>query len=216
MDQLKRLTNTIESVRAVLLDAEEKEQQNHAVQIWIRRLKDDVLHPVDDLLGKFVIEDMRHKMNEYPKKKVTLVLHSISPNRISFRRKMAHEIEKIQKKINDVVKDMSELNLNSNVVVVDQNYSVKRESSSFVLQSDIIGSEDDKSEIISLLRQTNENQSVSVFAIVGIGGLGKTALAQLVYNDVELKKDFEKTMWVCVADNFDVKYIVKKMLKLYQ
>ncbi|CAJ2664717.1 unnamed protein product [Trifolium pratense] len=212
MDELERLKNTVESVRAVLLDAEEKQQRNHAVEIWIRRLKDDVLHPADNLLDEFVIEDMRHKMIESHKNKVRQVLHSLSPNGIAFRLKMAHEIEKIQKKLNDVVKDMSGLNLNTNVVV-EQSNTLRRETSSFVSQSDIIGREDNKNEMISLLRQSHENQHISVVAIVGFGGLGKTALAQLVYNDGEIKNIFEKIMWVCVSDNFDVKIIVQNMLE---
>ncbi|MCI05347.1 CC-NBS-LRR resistance protein, partial [Trifolium medium] len=81
-------------------------------------------------------------------------------------------------------------------------------------QSDIIGREDNKNEIISLLRQSHENQHISVVAIVGIGGLGKTALAQLVYNDGEVTKVFDKSMWVCVSDNFDVNIIIRKMLEL--
>ncbi|XP_045787894.1 disease resistance protein RGA2-like [Trifolium pratense] len=213
MDQLERLKSTVESIRAVLLDAEEKQQKSHAVQIWIKRLKDDVLHPADNLLDEFLIEDMRHKMDESHKNKVSQVLHSLSPNRIAFRRKMAHEIEKIQKKLNDVVKDMSSLNLNHNIVAVEQSNTIRRETSSFVSQSDIIGREDNKNEIISLLRQSHENQHISVVAIVGIGGLGKTALAQLVYNDGEIKNIFENIMWVCVSDNFDVKTILKNMLE---
>jgi Cdc6-like AAA superfamily ATPase len=105
------------------------------------------------------------------------------------------------------------LNLNPNVVVLEQSNKLSRETSSFVLESHVIGREDDKNEIISLLRQSHENQHVSVVAIVGIGGLGKTALAQLVYNDGEVKQVFEKCMWICVSDNFDVKTIVKKMLE---
>ncbi|KAK2451212.1 disease resistance protein RGA2 [Trifolium repens] len=214
MDELERLKNTVESVRAVLLDAEEKQQKSHAVKNWIRRLKYDVLHPADDLLDEFIIEDMKHKMDETPKNKFTKVLVSLSPNKVSFRRKMAHEIESIQKNINDVVKDMSGLNLNHNVVVFEQSNNVKRETCSYVLEKDIIGREADKKEVISLLRQTQENQNVSVVAIVGIGGLGKTALAQLVYNDGEVRNIFEKYMWVCVSDNFDVKTIVKKTLEV--
>ncbi|MCI51888.1 NBS-LRR resistance protein, partial [Trifolium medium] len=61
----------VESIRAVLLDAEDKQEQSHAVQIWIKRLKDDVLHPADNLLDEFVIEDTRHKMDEAHKNKVT-------------------------------------------------------------------------------------------------------------------------------------------------
>ncbi|CAJ2664715.1 unnamed protein product [Trifolium pratense] len=213
MDQLERLKSTVESIRAVLLDAEEKQQKSHAVQIWIKRLKDDVLHPADNLLDEFLIQDMKHKMDESHKNKVSQVLHSLSPNRIAFRRKMAHEIEKIQKKLNDVVKDMSGLNLNHNIVAVEQSNTIRWETSSFVSQSDIIGRVDNKNEIISLLRQSHENQHISVVAIVGIGGLGKTALAQLVYNDGEIKNIFENIMWVCVSDNFDVKTILKNMLE---
>ncbi|CAJ2664719.1 unnamed protein product [Trifolium pratense] len=178
MDELERLKSTMESIRAVLLDAEDKQEKSHAVQVWIRRLKDHVLHPADNLLDEFLIEDMRDKMEESPKNKVTQVLHSLSPSKIAFRKRMAHEIEKIQKKLNDVVKDMSGLNLNTNVVV-EQSNTLRRETSSFVSQSDIIGREDNKNEMISLLRQSHENQHISVVAIVGFGGLGKTALAQL-------------------------------------
>jgi hypothetical protein len=37
---------------------------------------------------------------------------------------------------------------------------------------------------------------------------------KLTYNDGEVKKVFEKSMWVCISNNFDVKTIVKKMLEL--
>ncbi|PNX87557.1 CC-NBS-LRR resistance protein, partial [Trifolium pratense] len=108
---------------------------------------------------------------------------------------------------------MSGLNLTPNVMVVEKTNSVRRETSSYVLESDIIGREYDKKNIISLLRQPHEIQNVSLVAIVGIGGLGKTALAQLVYNDVEVQNLFEKYMWVCISNNFDVKTILKKMLE---
>jgi len=172
-----------------------------------------VLLPADDLIDEFLIEDTIRKRDKAHKNKMRQVFHSLSLSTTAFRRKMTHEIEKIQKSFNDVVKDMSRLNLNSNAVVAEKTNDVRRETSSFVLESEIIGREDDKKEIISLLRQSHENQLVSMVAIVGIGGLGKTALSQLVYNDGEVTKLFEKTMWVCVSDNFDVKTILKNMLE---
>ncbi|KAL5062973.1 hypothetical protein RYX36_024710 [Vicia faba] len=211
MDELESLRKTFELIKDVLLDAEDKQQQNRAIQIWITRLKDDVFHPADNLLDEFLIQDMSHKTQ---KNKMTKVLHSFSTNKIVFRSRTAHEIEKIQKKCNDIAKDMFYLNLNPNLVVVEHSNNVKRETSSFVFESDITGREDDKKKIISLLRQSHdENHHVSVVAIVGIGGLGKTALAQLVYNDREVKDMFEKSMWVCVSDNFDVKTIVKTIIE---
>ncbi|XP_027336176.1 putative disease resistance protein RGA3 isoform X2 [Abrus precatorius] len=108
---------------------------------------------------------------------------------------------------------MKDLNLSPRSGVVKQTNSEWRETCSFVLESDIIGRDDSKKEIISLLRQPHENRKVSVIAIVGLGGLGKTTLAQLVYNDFEVQNFFEMQMWVCVSDNFDVKTILKKILE---
>ncbi|KAL2925066.1 putative disease resistance protein RGA3, partial [Bienertia sinuspersici] len=74
---------------------------------------------------------------------------------------------------------------------------------------DIIGREDDLESIVGTLIDPNVQRDVSFLSIVGIGGLGKTTLAQLVYNDPRL--------WTCVADQdqqqlLDVKEIICKIL----
>ncbi|KAL5698409.1 hypothetical protein ACHQM5_029452 [Ranunculus cassubicifolius] len=45
-----------------------------------------------------------------------------------------------------------------------------------------------------------------------MGGLGKTTLAQWVYNDERAKDHFEVRAWVCVSDDFDVKRLTKAIL----
>ncbi|CAJ2664751.1 putative disease resistance protein RGA1 [Trifolium pratense] len=212
MGELERLKNTVESIKAVLLDADEKQEKSHAVQNWVRRLK-DVLIPADDLLDEFLIQDMIQKRDEPHRNKVKKVLRSFSPNKFALRHKMTNEIEKIQKMFDDVVRDMTGLNLNPKVGVVEKTNNEWRETSSYVLESNIIGRDDDKEKIVSLLRQSHGDQNVSLVAIVGIGGLGKTTLAQLVYSDDQVQNLFDKSMWVCVSDNFDVKTILKNMLK---
>ncbi|KAK4591996.1 hypothetical protein RGQ29_016463 [Quercus rubra] len=81
------------------------------------------------------------------------------------------------------------------------------------IRGDVIGREGDKKVIIDRLMDPKIEENVSVLPIVGIGGLGKTTLAQFVFNDEEIKNHFEKKLWVCVSEDFDVKIIVEKILE---
>jgi hypothetical protein len=56
-------------------------------------------------------------------------------------------------------------------------------------------------------------RNVNVIPIVGIGGLGKTTLAKLVYNDKRVVSHFELRMWVCVFEDFNVIRLIKEILK---
>ncbi|WRX24822.1 NB-ARC - like 10, partial [Theobroma cacao] len=63
------------------------------------------------------------------------------------------------------------------------------------------------------MQDPTDGEDVSVLPIVGIGGLGKTALAKLVYNDECVDRHFELKMWVCVSDDFDLKRLMIKIIK---
>lgn len=60
---------------------------------------------------------------------------------------------------------------------------------------------------------SNDNKDLSVIPVVGLGGLGKTTLTKLVYNDHSVVENFELRTWVCVSEEFDLKKLVEKILK---
>ncbi|XP_078154650.1 disease resistance protein RGA2-like [Carex rostrata] len=49
-----------------------------------------------------------------------------------------------------------------------------------------------------------------------MGGLGKTTLAQLVYNDPRVKGYFNLTLWVCVSEEFNIGHHIKSIIELVQ
>ncbi|KAJ1272839.1 hypothetical protein BS78_06G233000 [Paspalum vaginatum] len=66
----------------------------------------------------------------------------------------------------------------------------------------------------SILRMITEGTSdgVLILPIVGIAGIGKTALAQLVYNDPTVKNQFDHRIWIWVSNSFDVVRLTIEML----
>ncbi|XP_027334463.1 putative disease resistance protein RGA3 [Abrus precatorius] len=212
MKELEALKKTIGSINDVLLDADNKQEQVR-VRNWISDFK-EALHAADDFLDDLAFQFKRDKLDAVHQKGLNkLIKYWSSSKRIDSPIQMTQDIKKTRESFDDLVKETKDLNLRPSSMVVKQTDSEWRETDSSVLESDIIGRDDCKKEIISLLRQACEKEKVSVIAIVGIGGLGKTALAQLVYNDLEVQKFFDMQMWVCVSDNFDVKTILKKILE---
>ena len=56
--ELEKLQKTLTTINAVLLDAEEQQQEkNHEVENWVRMFK-DVIYDADDLLDDFATYDL--------------------------------------------------------------------------------------------------------------------------------------------------------------
>ena len=205
--EIEKLTSTVSTIRAVILDAEKQSSHNHQIKDWLRKLK-DVLHDADDLLDDFSTQVLRHKV--MIKKKVRIF--SSSSNRIAFSPKMGRQIKAIRERLNAIAKDKEDFHFIQSFIE-PQVMSRDRETYSFVLEDEVVGRENDKEVIIELLFDDNVVENISIIPIVGIGGLGKTTLAQLVYNDQSVNKNFELKLWVCISEIFDVKRIVKEILE---
>ncbi|TQE13013.1 hypothetical protein C1H46_001388 [Malus baccata] len=124
---------------------------------------------------------------------------------------MGHKIKDINKRLSEVANRKTfHLEVNR-----EDTRFVKRErvTHSFVRKENVIGREKDKMAIIQLLLDSISTENVSTISIVGIGGLGKTALAQLIFNEEVIQKHFEMKIWTCVSNVFELDIVVKKILQ---
>uniref|UniRef100_A0A2N9FMK0 Disease resistance protein RGA3 n=1 Tax=Fagus sylvatica TaxID=28930 RepID=A0A2N9FMK0_FAGSY len=204
--EIENLRNTVSTIQAVILDAEKQSSHSHQIKDWLTKLK-DVLHDADELLDDFSTEVLRHKVMT---KKVHIF--SSSSNWLAFSPKIVHEIKAIRERLKAIEKDKESFHFIQSYIE-PQVMNRDRETYSFVLEEEVVGREDDKEAIIQRLFDVNVIENISIIPIIGIGGLGKTTLAQLVYNDENVKKGFELKLWICISDIFDVKRIVKEILE---
>uniref|UniRef100_A0A2N9IQY7 Uncharacterized protein n=1 Tax=Fagus sylvatica TaxID=28930 RepID=A0A2N9IQY7_FAGSY len=210
-NEFEKIKNTVSTIRAVLLDAAEQQSHNHQVRDWLEKLKDAV-YDADDLLGEFSTEAMRRSTVSGNKIAKEVRTFFSSSNQVAFRLDMSRKIKARRKKLDAIAEDRKKFHLKENHVETNAVSRKREPTHSFVREEEVIGREEDKKAIINLLLESNVEENVSVIPIVGIGGLGKTTLAQYVFNDKDVEKYFELKMWVCVSDNFELKIIVEKII----
>ncbi|KAF3680633.1 hypothetical protein FXO37_03212 [Capsicum annuum] len=145
-DELKNLSATVSSIKAVLIDVEEQQGSSKLVRDWIKRLK-KVFLEADDLLDDVATEVKHRKL-----------FNKASLNLLERREPFLREPYSVQ-------------------------FNLDRETYSFVPEGEVIGRNDDKKKIVKFLLDSKVEENVVVISIVGLGGLGKTTLAQCMFND---------------------------------
>ncbi|XP_030959120.1 putative disease resistance protein RGA3 [Quercus lobata] len=205
------LNDTVSTISDVLLDAEEQQQHNNQVKVWLNRLK-DAIYDADNLLDDISTEALRREVMTQNKKAKEVRIFFSKSNQLAYGFKMGRKVKAMRDRLDAIAKDrgfhLDERHVETQVV----GYGM-RETYSFVRDEEVIGRDYDKDKIIKILLNSNVEESVLILPIVGLGGLGKTTLAQLIFNDEKIQNHFEQRLWVCVSNDFEVEVIVMKILE---
>ncbi|XP_021753576.1 disease resistance protein RGA2-like [Chenopodium quinoa] len=220
--ELADLNKTVFTIKNVLLDADSKRELSIEARGYIDELKAAV-YDADDLFDEFFTLAELKQLRSLTKggKFFAKVRCFFSyKDQVSRAYRMSHQVKDIKKQLDKIVTNHHKFGFSVDYRPISRR---REDTCSYLDAKSIIGREDDKKVVIGMLLDPNndDKEDFRFLTIVGVGGLGKTTLAQLVYNDKEVEKEFpdpKLRLWVCVSDQdgeqFDVKVICCKILEL--
>nr|KYP38145.1 Putative disease resistance RPP13-like protein 1 [Cajanus cajan] len=208
---LKKLKVKLLSISVVIDDAEEKQFSNSYVKAWLDEVK-DVVFDAEDLLDEIDYEFSKCKL-EAESYTATNKVRNFDTEIVTRMKQVLDDLEYLSSQKSDLgLEEARGVGVGSRL---SSKVSQKLPSTSLVVESVIYGRDDEKEVIFNwLTTNTNKGNQLSILSIVGMGGVGKTTLAQHVYNDPRMEEaNFGIKAWVCVSNDFDVLTVSKKILE---
>ncbi|CAN6242227.1 unnamed protein product [Urochloa humidicola] len=217
-EQHKLLKRKLPAILDVINDAEEQAaKQREGAKAWLEEVQ-AVAYRANDVLDEFKYEALRRKAKaEGHYKALGMDVIKLFPthNRVAFRYKMASKLRMILEEIDVLIAEMTAFRFKFKP---QQAMPIKWRQTDASIPTDSVDIAEEsrakeKNHLVGRLLARASSDILTVLPIVGMGGLGKTTLAQLIYNDPAIQKHFELRLWVCVSDEFDVDFLADKIVK---
>ncbi|KAM0866960.1 hypothetical protein ACQ4PT_042314 [Festuca glaucescens] len=191
---LKKMKMALESVDALLEDAGKRSVTDKATLLWLKRLK-DTMYAISDMIDEFEAD------TEFSFKKYLAIM--IPCITVVPKITMANKMEKMREDLEVITDQHKKFRLTEGTNANEPKVTDIRETWS-IMETQIVGRTEEKEEILSSLFDSMTKE-ITILPIYGIGGLGKTTLAKMIYNNTQFKEYSQ--VWVYVSQTFDLKKI---------
>jgi SpoVK/Ycf46/Vps4 family AAA+-type ATPase len=180
-------------------------------KIWARNVR-ELSYDIEDNIDTFMVQVKGHQLAKKQgfKKFIDKTLGSLMQPKI--RRKIASDIRDIKNRVVEVHDRRRRYEVNCSVdkpVKVDPLALVAMVR--YKNPAELVGIEESGDEVIKILMECNEvsKEQKKIVSIVGFGGLGKTTLANAVYE--KLRAQFDCSAFVSVSQTPNMDRLFKDM-----
>ncbi|KAI7731484.1 hypothetical protein M8C21_026908 [Ambrosia artemisiifolia] len=223
-DDMLTLKHDFDKIQAVLHDAEDKRNSEIPVYLWLRSLRSVTLE-VEDVVDEISTEALLQRL--YKERGISNRVRTSSfsnHNLLMFRFRIAKRVKSIRRKLDAIASKISELNLTPSGAISHVDVGIENEIPDRLLtpdsfdsiDSDVVGREEELEMVIRTICNKDIGKSevgeIRVYAIMGDQGLGKTTLAQAVYDHELVNQYFELKIWIDVFENLQLKEIINGII----
>ena len=209
--EIDKMGDKLRDLKNFLADVDRRNITDSSVQEWVGHLK-GAMYEATDILDLCQLKAMERGPS-------TKDVGCFNPLLFCMRNPShAHDIGTRIKALNkrlDTIKERSAafsfINIGayedrSSKVHVTRSGNPNRETTGEFDRAGVVGEkiEQDTRKLVEIMLSEKEgNTNIMVVAIVGVGGIGNTTLAQNVINDETMKAEFDNTIWLSINKDFD-------------
>ncbi|KAK3418331.1 hypothetical protein EUGRSUZ_H04285 [Eucalyptus grandis] len=212
--EIELIRDEFERMKAFLEHAESSKDNDPELKVWVKQVR-DVAYDVEDILDEFTLNLARDHGDG-----VMRYLHKIklSINNLKERRHLSSKITDIRKKVHSISEGHRRYHFKSYCTEQSASTSIGgtswhdlREDTFPVEEGELVGIDQPREELIKWL--VDGEPGLEVVSILGMGGSGKTTLAERVYDNHQVKAYFHSHAWISVSQSYKIQNILRDMIK---
>nr|UBY07433.1 NBS-LRR disease resistance protein [Dasypyrum villosum] len=218
--EIRFLEAEMEHMKAALLKISEApidQPPDKQIKLWANDVR-DLSYDLEDSIDKFMVrvethaQDKSHSFKDFIDKSLSL----LTKGRI--RHKIGIDIKDIKSRIEEVSERRDRYKVDGVAAAKPTGPTVDtlRQAALHRKATELVGIDEKSLEVVEMLTERDDQVSqkqLKVVSIVGSGGLGKTTLANAVYE--KLKRKFDCVAFVTVSLNPNMKMIYMSLLRQF-
>ncbi|VAI68883.1 unnamed protein product [Triticum turgidum subsp. durum] len=196
------IKDELETMQAFLLTAEAIEMKDILLKVWAKQVR-DLSYNIEDCLSEFMV----HVRSQSLLRKLM---------KLKDRHRIAMQIRDLKSRVEEVSSRNTRYNLIQKDQItraIDERDScmedIRNQSAYNIDEAELVGFSKPKQELINLVDVHDNNGPPQVVCVVGMGGLGKTALTRMVYESMD---NFSCCAWITVSQSFIRMQFLKDMI----
>ncbi|KAA8525582.1 hypothetical protein F0562_007437 [Nyssa sinensis] len=133
-------------------------------------------------------------------------------------RRIASKMKDIKSRVSNISEGHQRYRYKFNVMeegssstITSSTWHERRGDALLLEEAELVGIDKHKTKLIGFL--VDNEHSLKVISVVGMGGIGKTTIEKKVYDDANVRKHFQTHVWITVSQSFIIEELLKNIVE---